>query len=305
MKQLKIWLEAIRLRTLPVSLSGVLIAIGFAQWEGNLHDRALPAIVCLAFALMAQIVSNLANEYYDYKHGTDKVGRDGPRRGVTEGDIKPATMRNVTFALLAVTCAVGCLTLPFVEADARPWLIVAGLLIALFAFAYSAGPFPLSHHGLGEMTVFIFYGLVPVNLTYFVIANHFDGFTCLASIAIGLMGVNVLLVNNYRDADDDADVGKRTSVVIFGRPAAALAYALNGFTAMAILTPLWLWAFFHTLWLMLLIPALYLILHIVLWLRLSSSTGKALNPVLGLTAANMLLFTLLLIAALWHNPYFG
>ena len=104
-RQLKIWLECFRLRTLPVSLSGVVIAIGLAKWHH--HFQWTPALLCLAFALLAQIVSNTANEYFDYLKGADKPGRVGPRRGVTEGDIKPKTLRNVTFALLALACAWG------------------------------------------------------------------------------------------------------------------------------------------------------------------------------------------------------
>ncbi len=99
MKQIKIWIEAMRLRSLPVSISGVVMAIGIAAWQNCL--RWIPAILCLVFALLAQIVSNFANEYYDYRHGADKKGRVGPRRGVTEGDIKPKTLRNVPYITLA------------------------------------------------------------------------------------------------------------------------------------------------------------------------------------------------------------
>ena len=100
--KIKIWLECFRLRTLPVSLSGVIIAIGLAVWHG--HFKWVPAVLCLVFAVLAQIVSNTANEYFDYLQGADKPGRVGPRRGVTEGDIKPTTLRNVTFGLLAILC---------------------------------------------------------------------------------------------------------------------------------------------------------------------------------------------------------
>ena len=110
-RQLKIWLECFRLRTLPVSLSGVIIAIGIAKW----HNRFqwVPAVLCLVFALLAQISSNTANEYYDYLKGTDKPGRVGPRRGVTEGDITPTTLRNVTIGLLVAAGIVGCCLIPY------------------------------------------------------------------------------------------------------------------------------------------------------------------------------------------------
>ena len=293
-RQIKIWLECFRLRTLPVSLSGVIIAIGIARWQ---HEfKWVPALLCLVFALLAQIVSNTANEYFDYLHGTDKPGRVGPRRGVTEGDISPKTLRNVTFGLLALACAVGCCLIPY----GGWWLLPVGIVIALAALAYSTGPYPLSYHGLGELTVFIFFGLVPVNLTYYVQALHFDPLVVLASITIGLLGVNVLLVNNYRDVEDDREADKRTSVVIFGRRPAALAYLINGYAGMGMLSALWVmiaarWGMGRTLpvW-TLAIPLLYLVLHTATWYKLTHRDGAALNPLLGETARNMLIFTLLL-----------
>lgn len=293
-QQIKIWLECFRLRTLPVSLSGVIIAIGIAKWQ---HEfKWAPALLCLVFAVLAQIVSNTANEYFDYLQGTDKPGRVGPRRGVTEGDISPKTLRNVTFGLLALACAVGCCLIPY----GGWWLLPVGITIALAALAYSTGPYPLSYHGLGELTVFIFFGLVPVNLTYFVQALHFDPLVVLASITIGLLGVNVLLVNNYRDVEDDRDAGKRTSVVIFGRQPAALAYLINGYAGMGMLSALWVmiaarWGMGRTLpvW-TLAIPLIYLVMHTSTWYKLTHRDGSALNPLLGETARNMLIFTLLL-----------
>ena len=289
-RQLKIWLECFRLRTLPVSLSGVIIAIGLAKNQG--YFSWTPALLCLVFALLAQIVSNTANEYFDYLRGADKPGRVGPRRGVTEGDIKPATLRNVTFGLLALACAVGCCLIPY----GGWWLLPVGIVIALAALAYSTGPYPLSYHGLGELTVFIFFGLVPVNLTYYVMALRFDSAVVLFSITIGLLAVNVLLVNNYRDMEDDLEAGKRTSVVIFGRKPAAFAYLLNGYVGMAMLTAFWLMVVLFDafpLW-TLLIPVLYLVLHTATWYKLRHREGAALNPLLGETARNMLIFTLLM-----------
>jgi 1,4-dihydroxy-2-naphthoate octaprenyltransferase len=293
-RQIKIWLECFRLRTLPVSLSGVVIAIGLAKWYG--HFKLVPALLCLVFALLAQIVSNTANEYFDYLKGTDKPGRVGPRRGVTEGDISPKTLRNVTFGLLALACAVGCCLIPY----GGWWLLPVGIVIALAALAYSTGPYPLSYHGLGELTVFIFFGLVPVNLTYYVQALRWDPLVLMASITTGLLAVNVLLVNNYRDVEDDLEAGKRTSVVIFGRKPAALAYLINGYAGMGMLSALWVliaarWGVGRTLpvW-TLLVPVIYLIMHTATWYKLTRRNGAALNPLLGETARNMLIFTLLL-----------
>lgn len=291
--KIKIWLECFRLRTLPVSLSGVIIAIGLAVWHG--HFKWLPAVLCLVFALLAQIVSNTANEYFDYLQGADKPGRVGPRRGVTEGDIKPTTLRNVTAGLLALACAVGCCLIPY----GGWWLLPVGIVIAVAALAYSTGPYPLSYHGLGELMVFIFFGVVPVNLTYYVQALRWDPLVLLMSITTGLLAVNVLLINNYRDVDDDREAGKRTSVVIYGRKAAALSYLINGYAGMALLTALWIMigvVGVMPVW-TLIIPVLYLVMHTATWYKLTHRDGTALNPLLGETARNMLIFTILLTIA--------
>ena len=285
-KKIKIWIECARLRTLPVSVAGVIMASGIAV----LYHRFewLPALLCFAFAVLAQVVSNFANEYYDFLRGTDKKGRVGPRRGVTEGDITPGLLLRATIGTLAVACAVGCCLIPF----GGWWLIPVGILIAIFAFAYSAGPYPLSYHGLGDVAVLVFFGLVPVNLTFYLQAGYFAPLAILASVTIGLMGVNVLLVNNYRDVDDDREAHKRTTVVIFGRKVASAAYLINGYVGISLLAPLW---FAAPLW-VLAVPALYLVLHTVTWHRLTHSDGAALNPLLGATARNMLFFAVLLTA---------
>lgn len=285
-RTIKIWIECARLRTLPVSVAGVIMASGIAV----LYHRFewLPALLCFAFAVLAQVVSNFANEYYDFRRGTDKKGRVGPRRGVTEGDITPGLLLRVTIGTLAVACAVGCGLIPF----GGWWLIPVGILIAVFAFAYSAGPYPLSYHGLGDVAVLVFFGLVPVNLTFYLQAGYFAPLAILASVTIGLMGVNVLLVNNYRDVDDDREAHKRTTVVIFGRKVASAAYLINGYVGISLLAPLW---FAAPLW-VLAVPALYLVLHTVTWNRLTHSDGAALNPLIGATARNMLIFAVLLTA---------
>lgn len=296
MKQIKIWLEAIRLRTLPVSVSGVLIAVGLAKFNGTF--RLVPSLLCVAFAVLAQIVSNLANEYFDFKAGTDKKGRVGPRRGVTEGDFSPATLKRAMVGTLVATCAVGLSMLAVVDPGEgyANWLLLVGVgvMVAVMAFAYSAGPYPLSYHALGEVAVMAFYGLVPVIFSYYVVAGEFHPYAVIAGIAIGLMGVNVLLVNNYRDVDDDREAGKRTSVVVAGRTLAAFAYLLNGLLALSVLGVLWLRLWMEWGWWTMLPPAIYMALHLTTWHCLKQRTGAALNPILGATARNMLIFTLLL-----------
>ncbi len=271
-----------RLRTLPVSVAGVMMAWAFGLFSPVM--RWTPALLCLVFAVLAQIASNFANEYYDFKRGLDRPGRDGPRRGVTEGDITPRAMKRATFLTLAAACLVGL----SLVAWGGWWLIVAGVLIALGVIAYSAGPWPLSHHGLGEVAVVFFFGLVPVNLTYYLITGTlWEPQVGLASLSVGLMGANVLIVNNYRDRDDDMAVGKRTLAVRFGRGPMAALYLINGYVAVALMSGLWLAL---PAW-MLVFPAVYLIGHTALYIRISISSGPALNPCLGLTSIAMFFYS--------------
>lgn len=271
---LKPWIEAMRLRTLPVSAAGVLTAIGYNVGDGTF--KAAPAALCMIFALLAQVASNFANEYYDYRDGLDRAGRDGPRRGVTEGDITPGAMLRATYATLGMACCVGLSLLWW----GGWWLLIAGIVIAIGAMAYSAGPYPLSRHGLGEVAVIIFFGVIPVNLTYYVQSGYFAWPVGIASAAIGLMGANVLLVNNYRDADDDASVGKRTLAVIMGRGFAYSLYLINGVLGMLLLLD----AMGVHRW----IAWVYLAVHLLLCMMLKRRTGRAINPLLGMTAVAML-----------------
>ena len=283
------WIEAMRLRTLPVSISGVLGGISAALIEDKFSP--IPAVLCLVFALLAQIASNFGNEYYDYKNGLDKRGREGFRRGVTEGDISPNEMKYATFGTLAAAAVVGCLMLFY----GGWWLIPIGIIIGLFALGYSTGPYPLSHHGLGDVAVILFFGVVPVTLTCYLQMGSWEGLgTSLPiSIAIGLLASNVLVVNNYRDMEDDVAVGKKTTVVIFGRRAMEVYYLISGIVAMLVLIPLEIINGIHVSLLVLFLP-----IHISTWKRFKSRRGSELNPILGETARNLFLiiFTLLLLS---------
>ena len=284
---MKKWIEAMRLRTLPVSVAGVLAGIACAIMQGCFS--VVPALLCLFFAILAQIASNFGNEYYDFKNGLDKKGREGFRRGVTEGDISPRAMRNATFGTLAAAAAVGCLMLLYGEW----WLIPVGVCIVLFALAYSAGPYPLSHHGLGDLAVIIFFGMVPVTFTCLLQQGSWDGveISLPISISVGFLADNVLIVNNYRDMDDDKAVGKRTTAVIFGRRTMGWCYLLSGVTAMAIAATV-LWKV--SPWFLMAV-AVYLLMHISAWRSMVTRNGAALNPVLGRTAMNLLAFAIMLL----------
>ena len=282
---IKSWIEAMRLRTLPVSVAGVIAGTGCAIMLDSF--KAAPAIACLVFAVLAQIAANFGNEYYDYKNGIDRKGRAGFRRSVTEGEIDPRSMKKATFTVLALAAAVGCTMLLY----GPWWLMIVGILIMIFALAYSAGPYPLSHHGLGDLSVVIFFGIVPVTFTCFLQTGDLEGMNMIipASIAVGLLAANVLIVNNYRDMEDDAAAGKRTTVVIFGRRVMSMVYLFSGIAGMAVMIPVWirlpLWGAA--------IPIVYIILHLKVWLALRQATGAALNPLLGRTALNLLVFSLI------------
>lgn len=273
---MKEWIEAMRLRTLPVSIAGVLAGTACAIYH---HGFSIaPAIICLFFAVGAQITSNFANEYYDYKNGIDKKGREGFRRGVTEGDITPEKMKRATFLTLLITILIGCSLIIW----GGWWLVFVGIAVAIFALAYSTGPYPLSHHGLGEIAVIIFFGFVPVVFTEYVQTRFLflDSTTLLTAAAIGLMAANVLIVNNYRDMEDDKAVNKKTSVVILGKKIMAGIYYFNGvlsaiFLAMASSAlPFWVSAGWLT----------YLCVHTILWNKLKNNRGLELNKILKNTS---------------------
>lgn len=285
-----------RPQTLPVSIAGVIAGTGCAVWCNKFN--AVPALLCLLFAVLAQIASNFGNEYYDYVKGVDKKGREGFRRGVTEGDISPVAMRNATFGTLALAALTGCAMLPYGGTE----LIAVGIAVAVFALAYSAGPFPLSHHGLGDITVVIFFGLIPVTFTCYLQCGSWEGLNASlpTSVAVGLLAANVLIVNNYRDAYDDRKVGKRTTVVLFGRRVISLVYLLSGIVAIAIAFMLPVWK--GILRLSFTVPLLYLLLlHVKTWRKLRKSKGAALNPLLAETARNLLFFSVLLFMAFYFS----
>ena len=280
MKSIKYWIEAMRLRTLPVSVAGVVAACGYALLDGTF--RAAPAAICLTFAVLAQIASNFANEYYDYTAGLDRAGREGPRRGVTEGDITPQAMLRATYAALGAACLTGL----SLVAWGGWWLIITGVFIALGALAYSAGPYPLSRHGWGEVAVVVFFGVVPVCLCYYVQAGACGMTVAMGSVAVGLMGANVLIVNNYRDCADDCAVGKRTLAVRCGCRAVRALYLVNGIAAVGLTVGVWRGMPAAAR----IVPLAYLGLHVALWRALGRRSGRAINPLLGLTACAMLAY---------------
>lgn len=229
----QIWLAAARPRTLPAALAPVLVGSALA-WRDGAFDGAAAGL-CLAFALLIQIGTNFANDYYDFVHGADTAARVGPRRAVASGLIAPGTMKAAMIAVFATAFLTG-LGLIF---WGGPWLLLVGVASIASGIAYTGGPWPLAYHGLGDVFVFVFFGLVAVTVTYFVQAGHVTGDAFLAASAIGVLAANILVVNNYRDVETDAAARKRTLVVRWGRPAARWQFTLAHAAAFAVPALLW------------------------------------------------------------------
>lgn len=276
-----------RLRTLPASIAGVLCGTACALFYNSF--QIIPALCCLLFALGAQIASNFANEYFDFRNGLDKKGREGFRRGVTEGDISPRAMLTATLLTLALACVPGLLLIYY----GGWWMIAVGILVAIFALAYSAGPYPLSHHGLGDVAVIIFFGFVPVMLTAW-LQNHSVEILPLGACiggGVGLLAANILIVNNCRDVDDDREVGKHTTAVIFGKKAMTSVYLIFGIAGMILLcAPVIFFRQYVGLLPMFLIPVV-----MRQYKTLSTQTGTVLNNVLRFTALTLLFASLALL----------
>lgn len=227
-----IWFDAARPRTLPAAVAPVLVGTALAQRDQAMDLAA--AGLCLGFALLIQIGTNFANDYFDFVKGADTAARVGPRRAVAAGLIAPGTMRRAMWIMFAAAffCGLGLI------AWGGPWLLVVGVTSILCGYAYTGGPWPLGYHGLGDIFVFVFFGLVAVGATYFVQAGTVSADALLVAVPIGLLSANILVVNNYRDVETDAAAGKRTLAVRFGRKAARIQHALS--LLIALIVPVWL-----------------------------------------------------------------
>jgi 1,4-dihydroxy-2-naphthoate octaprenyltransferase len=189
------------------------------------------AAICLAFALLVQIGTNFANDYFDFVQGADTPARVGPRRAVAAGLISPRAMLVATWLVLGAAFAVGLLLVR----EGGWGLLPIGLISILCAIAYTGGPFPLGYNGLGDVFVFLFFGLVAVGATFYVQAGVVTSDVVSCAAAVGLLAANILVANNYRDAETDAKAGKKTLVVRFGRRFAVWQYGLS--SLMALLCP--------------------------------------------------------------------
>ena len=280
--RIQAWLEAARPKTLPASFSPVLVGCALAYRDGVF--KLVPAILCVLVALLAQIASNFANDYFDFKKGADKEDRLGPERAVASGWITPKAMLWGTFITLGLSCLCGCFLLFFAGWE----LIGVGIAIAICVLAYSAGPFPLAYNGLGDVCVLLFYGVIPVCFTYYIQTLSFSLLSFLLSVALGLLSVNILVVNNYRDYLQDK--AARTTIVLFGRRFGRVFYILNECVAFLLVLPLVL----DAPWWILFLFGILFALCFYTTRELLTLEGRALNRTLGHTARNVFLFAAVL-----------
>jgi 1,4-dihydroxy-2-naphthoate polyprenyltransferase len=211
------WLEGARPRTLPAALAPVFVGTGVAAALDGF--RLVPALLALLVALALQVAVNYANDYSDGKRGTD-ADRVGPMRLVGSG---AATPRQVLVAA-GVAFAVAAVAGLALAAVSSWWLVAVGAVSIVAAWTYTGGPIPYGYRALGEVFVFVFFGLVAVVGTTFGQTESLDGLAFAAAVPIGLCSVALLVVNNLRDVHGDAAVGKRTLAVLLGERRTRVAY---------------------------------------------------------------------------------
>jgi 1,4-dihydroxy-2-naphthoate octaprenyltransferase len=211
------WLEGARPRTLPAALAPVFVGTGVAAALDGF--RLVPALLALLVALALQVAVNYANDYSDGKRGTD-ADRVGPMRLVGSG---AATPRQVLIAAVLAFAVAGVAGLALAAVSSW-WLVAVGAVSILAAWTYTGGPIPYGYRALGEVFVFVFFGLVAVVGTTFGQTESLDGLAFAAAVPIGLCSVALLVVNNLRDVHGDAAVGKRTLAVLLGENRTRVAY---------------------------------------------------------------------------------
>lgn len=212
------WWLAIRPKTLPAAATGVIVGSALAWRDGGFSFG--PALAALGVALLLQIASNLANDVYDHERGADTADRLGPVRVTQSGLLSREQVKRGLKAVLALALAIG-IYLTFVRGVMVPVIGVAAIGAAV---AYTGGPYPLGYHGLGEVFVFVFFGLTSVVGTYWLQAATTPGLAWLMGAAVGVVITAIIVVNNLRDIEQDRVVGKRTVAVRIGARATRFEY---------------------------------------------------------------------------------
>lgn len=290
------WFLAARPKTLTGAAVPVMIGIALAFHDAGTEDfRIIPAILCMLFAFVMQIDANFINDYFDFKRGNDDETRLGPKRACSEGWISPSAMLKGIIATTLFGCAIG---LPLIYYGGLE-MIMVGLVCVIFCFLYTT---LFSYLGLGDVLVLIFFGIIPVCVTQYLCAAPTAGVGMqginieglLIALACGIVIDTLLIVNNYRDIDNDRCAGKKTLIVRIGKENGLRLYLVAGIVGAAIVAisllmmfPLWL----SLISIVLLLP--YLLLHISTYKDMAIiGEGRELNKTLGKTARNMFVFGL-------------
>jgi 1,4-dihydroxy-2-naphthoate octaprenyltransferase len=286
------WLLALRLPTLAAAVVPVLVGSAVAAREG--FFRTGPAVAALAGALLIQVGTNFANDLYDHEKGADHPGRIGFPRVLAAGWLEPEAVRRAMLASFGAATLAGIYLV-----DAAGWPVVAiGLASIAAGVGYTAGRWALGYHGLGDLAVFLFFGVVAVAGTYYVQARAVSPLAVVAALPVGALCTNILVVNNIRDVDADRASGKRTLAVLLGRGAAVLEYALLLLLAYVVPVLLWLggelgpWALLPLLTL----PIALILLRVIATRRDGPSLNQALVQTARLHAIFGALFALGMIA---------
>lgn len=279
------WLLAARPKTLTGCAVPVMIALALAWADINEADsfKPIPALLCLLFAFVMQIDANFVNDYFDFLRGNDDETRLGPKRACAMGWVSIERMRLALLLTTVLACIIG---LPLVLYGG--WnMIVVGVLCVLFCFLYTT---KLSYWGLGDLLVLVFFGVVPVCVTYYIQRHCITSEVVIAALSTGLVVDTLLMVNNYRDIENDQRAGKKTLAVFMGAQWSRRFYLLLGAFAFVMGA---CFAFNYHVWAFLL-PIVYLLLHVKTYRRMVAiDHGRALNSILGETSRNIFIYGLL------------
>lgn len=281
------WVLAARPKTLPAAAVPVLVGTAVASLDGAIDVLVFAAT--LAAALLIQVGTNFANDYSDFVSGADHAGRLGPTRVTQGGLIPPQSVRWATYLAFAAALAIG-LYLAWVGG----WpIVLIGSVSIVCGFLYTGGPWPFGYHGLGDLFVFVFFGLVAVAGTAYLQSGRWDSLAIGAAVPIGLLSTNILVINNLRDLPTDRAAGKRTLAVRIGDRATRWQYAVLMLLAYAapVAIAAWQWSDWH------LLPWLSAPLGVMLTRRvLRGTAGRELNAVLERTGQLLLVYGILLSA---------
>lgn len=294
---LKAWILAARPKTLTGALIPVILALAWAYRQGVLHN-ATAAICCILFACGMQIAANFINDLFDYLKGTDREDRLGPERACAQGWITAKAMKWGIAISILISCLFGLFALA-VTWQQMPFhgleLIALGLGSVIFAFLYTTR---LSYLGWGDVLVLVFFGFVPVCGTYYLQAYTLDAGIILLSLISGVAIDALLVINNYRDREQDKISGKKTIVVLGGERFGQRLYLGIGITVAILILIMSLLDGGPNIFSCIAVAATYMLLHYTTWQQMVTiNQGRALNKILGLTSRNMFLMALLLAGA--------